>query len=154
MKLTARQWAALGGTALAAFLAIYVARKGVSGAAAAAAEAAGRVVVDAATGAVIGVGKVIGVPATEATACSRAMEEGRTWDASFACPAGTFIRYLREGAPVNQRILDPRDAMALGGLDPAWSHPQTLIALGGLALAGLTYYEARRARRGNRQARR
>lgn len=41
-----------------------------------------------------GVGDLIGVPRTDLSKCDRAMMEGRTWDASFDCPAGTFIRYL------------------------------------------------------------
>lgn len=36
------------------------------------------------------------IPKTNMTECERAMAEGRTWDASFACPAGTFIDYLRK----------------------------------------------------------
>lgn len=46
------------------------------------------------TGVVTGVGELVGVPQTDQTACERAMAEGRTWDASFACPAGTFLGYL------------------------------------------------------------
>lgn len=68
----------------------YIAKKGVAGAAAAAVGAVG----DAAAGAVVGIGELIGIPATDETECERAMREGRTWDASFACPAGTFIGYL------------------------------------------------------------
>lgn len=47
------------------------------------------------TGSVVGVGELVGVPQTDMTACQLAMAEGRTLDASFACPAGTFINYLR-----------------------------------------------------------
>lgn len=49
---------------------------------------------DAASGAVLGIGDVLGVPRTDMTECERALAEGRTWDASFACPAGTFISSL------------------------------------------------------------
>lgn len=35
------------------------------------------------------------IPSTNMTECERAMAEGRTWDASWACPAGTFFDYLR-----------------------------------------------------------
>lgn len=45
-------------------------------------------------GAVVGVGEKVGIPATNQTECERAKAEGRTWDASFACPAGDFIGYL------------------------------------------------------------
>lgn len=51
--------------------------------------------VDGAVGGVaVGIGDVIGVPRTNMTECERAIAEGRTWDASFACPAGTFLKYL------------------------------------------------------------
>lgn len=35
---------------------------------------------------------LFGVPKTNMTECEKALAEGRTWDASFACPAGTFIK--------------------------------------------------------------
>lgn len=57
-------------------------------------EAAATAVVDTATGAVIGVGKAVGIPETNMTECERALAEGRTWDASFVCPAGTFIKHI------------------------------------------------------------
>ncbi len=46
------------------------------------------------TGAVVGTGQVLGIPATNKTACERAKAEGRTWDASFDCPALEFLNYL------------------------------------------------------------
>lgn len=85
----------------------WVSRKGVQGAAAATVKAAG----DAAAGAVVGLGQVVGIPATDADACAKAKREGRTWDASFACPAGDFIGYLFE-PKVDQSILDANDARA------------------------------------------
>lgn len=45
-------------------------------------------------GAVVGVGEIFGIPATNQAKCERAKAEGRTWDASFDCPAGDFIKYL------------------------------------------------------------
>ncbi|MFC4932946.1 hypothetical protein [Massilia sp. GCM10023247] len=42
-------------------------------------------------GAAQGVGDVLGIPRTNETECEKAMREGRYWDASFSCPAGTFI---------------------------------------------------------------
>lgn len=47
-------------------------------------------------GVVIGVGDVVGIPRTNETECEKALREGRTWDASFACPAGTFIKSFFE----------------------------------------------------------
>jgi hypothetical protein len=43
---------------------------------------------------VYAIGDYVGVPRTELTECERAKLEGRTWDASFACPAGNFLKYL------------------------------------------------------------
>lgn len=40
------------------------------------------------------VGSWVGIPDTNETECERAIREGRTWDASFACPAGTFLKSL------------------------------------------------------------
>lgn len=48
------------------------------------------------SGVVVGVGEAVGVPATSQTECQRAKAEGRTWDASFACPAKDFLTYLFE----------------------------------------------------------
>ena len=61
-------------------------------------QAVGGAVVDLADGIVSGVvvtvGEKVGIPATNQTECQKAKAEGRTWDASFACPAGDFLRYL------------------------------------------------------------
>lgn len=46
------------------------------------------------SGGVIGAGELVGVPVTNLTECERAKREGRTWDASFACPAKDFLSYL------------------------------------------------------------
>lgn len=54
---------------------------------------------DVATGAVLGIGDQLGVPRTNLSACEKAKAEGRTLDASFACPAGSFLSYLWEGKP-------------------------------------------------------
>jgi len=56
--------------------------------------AAGSAVVNAGAGAVLGIGDAVGLPRTEMNACERAMAEGRTWDASFVCPAPVFLKYL------------------------------------------------------------
>lgn len=42
---------------------------------------------------VYGIGDAIGVPRTDETECQKAIREGRTWDASFACPAVDFLKY-------------------------------------------------------------
>lgn len=62
------------------------------------AEQTGAAVVDSVdgvlSGVAYGVGDRIGLERTNETECERAIREGRTWDASFACPAGTFIKSL------------------------------------------------------------
>lgn len=81
-----------GGAVIAALL--WAATRGSKGTG----QAIGGAVVDLAdgivSGAVVGTGQLVGIPATNMTECERAKAEGRTWDASFACPAGNFIKYL------------------------------------------------------------
>lgn len=45
------------------------------------------------SGTVKGVGEVFGIPNTNPDRCAAAKAAGNTWEASFACPAGDFIRY-------------------------------------------------------------
>jgi hypothetical protein len=66
-------------------------KKGVTNAAADVTSGALGVLGDIAGGVVIGAGDVLGIPRTNMTECERALAEGRTWDASFACPAKTFL---------------------------------------------------------------
>lgn len=56
--------------------------------------AVGSGIVDTGSGVILGMGDAIGLPRTEMTECEKAMAEGRTWDASFVCPAPVFLRYL------------------------------------------------------------
>jgi hypothetical protein len=56
-----------------------------------------RIADGATSGVVLGIGDAVGVPRTNMNACELAIAEGRTWDASFACPAGRFIEYLGSG---------------------------------------------------------
>lgn len=80
-----------GGAVLAALA--YVAMRGTKDTG----QAIGGAVVDLADGviggAVTGAGQIVGIPATNPTECERAKAEGRTWDASFACPASDFLSY-------------------------------------------------------------
>jgi len=46
------------------------------------------------SGAVIGVGQKVGIPATNMNECEKAKAAGDTWGASFACPAGDFLKYV------------------------------------------------------------
>lgn len=45
----------------------------------------------AAVGTVKGIGAAVGIPDTNKTNCQADVAAGRWWDASFSCPAGTFI---------------------------------------------------------------
>lgn len=86
-------YALIGGAAVAAYL--YIKAKG---GATNAGQAIGTGTVDLANGiiggTVTGIGEVVGIPATNLSKCEQAKAEGRTWDASFACPAKDFISYL------------------------------------------------------------
>lgn len=81
---TALTLAAVGVGALAL---LYIARKGVAGAAGAVVKGAG----DAATGTVTGIGSLFGVPETDTSLCAKARLAGNIWDTSLYCPAGTAI---------------------------------------------------------------
>jgi hypothetical protein len=56
---------------------------------------AGQLPGDIFSGAVIGVGKSVGVPATSLTKCQADIAAGDTWNASFDCTASEFVNYLR-----------------------------------------------------------
>lgn len=79
---------------LVACAALYVAIRGVRGAA----EGVGGAIVETAggvgRGVVVTLGDVLNVPRTNETACQKAKREGRTLDASFACPAGEWLQYV------------------------------------------------------------
>jgi hypothetical protein len=53
--------------------------------------AAAGAVGDFGVGAVKGIGSFVGIPDTDETQCDRDLAAGRTWDASFSCPAGRFV---------------------------------------------------------------
>ncbi len=57
---------------------------------------AGGAVVDAVdgviSGAVVGTGKIFGIPETSRTQCQRDIAAGNMWDASFSCPAKEFLQ--------------------------------------------------------------
>ncbi len=64
---------------------------GIAGIAESAAAGAIRAAGDAAVGTVKGIGQAVGIPDTNRTKCEADIAAGRWWDASFSCPAGTFI---------------------------------------------------------------
>jgi hypothetical protein len=86
-------WLVAVGVAAAAGAAFWLYSRGVAGIASAAVGA----VADGAAGAVIGAGKVVGIPETEAGQCAADRAAGRTWDASFSCPAGDFLAHVFGG---------------------------------------------------------
>ena len=87
-----------GGAAALLVVLLLLKKNTVVGAAASLGDTMGQAVVSFGTGAVSGasfaIGDAIGIPRTNLTECERAKAEGRTLDASFACPAGDFLSYL------------------------------------------------------------
>lgn len=80
------------GVAVAAALALsWLGKKVAEEGAMGAAEWLGKAAGDVPAGVVLGIGDSIGIPRTNQSECDRALSEGRTWDASFACPAARFI---------------------------------------------------------------
>jgi len=96
MKVSAQAMLIAGGLLVAAFVVFKKKDLGAAAvdAAAGVGETVGQGAVAAAGGVVLGIGDGIGVPRTNMTECERAKAEGRTWDASFACPAGDFLSYV------------------------------------------------------------
>ena len=86
----------VGAVAVVAAVAFVAYKK--AGGAAGVASSVGGAVVDAADGVVSGavfrLGDLIGVPRTDLTECERAKLNGDTWEASFACPAADFLKYV------------------------------------------------------------
>jgi hypothetical protein len=106
------------GAALGVYLLYNLITKGIVGTAAALTRGVVGGVTDVAAGVVVGAGEVVGIPATDRDQCLDALYAGRTWDASFACPAGTFLRHIGGGA------LPPRPDGGLSG-PRGFSHAKT-----------------------------
>lgn len=103
---------AIGAAALLVLgLVVYVALKGARGAARSAVDLAGNTT----AGVVVGIGDQVGLPDPSTPEaqdkCASALAEGRTWEASLYCPAGTFLKYLatpRSSAPRDRvNVLTP-----------------------------------------------
>ena len=77
----------------------------------------------AVTGTITAIGKQIGIPETNRTQCQLDLMAGKTWDASFSCPAADWLRYVANGTIPGQTNLQ-----GLGGTVPNWT---TLALLGG-----------------------
>ncbi len=78
------------------------------------------------TGTVTAIGQQVGIPETNMTQCQKDTMAGRTWDASFSCPAADFLRYVTSGTIPGQANLQ-----GLAGTGTNW----TTLAL----LAGAVY---------------
>lgn len=74
---------------------IYISRKGALGAG----QAIGQAIGDVPAGLVVGIGETIGLPATDADRCRRAMTEGDGIAASVYCPAPDYLRWELSGRP-------------------------------------------------------
>lgn len=55
---------------------------------------------NAATGAVVGLGEFVGIPATNASQCDKDLAAGDTWASSFSCPAGRFVGGIFSSTPI------------------------------------------------------
>ena len=107
MKLEKDTAFALAALTVVTLGAIYWLKNGVSAAAANLGGAAVDAALGVPTGAVLSLGEAVGIPRTNMTACEQAMAEGRTWDASFSCPAGIWAKYLVSKKPTFTDQFDP-----------------------------------------------
>lgn len=84
-------------------LAMYLARKAptVGGLASGLASGAVDAVHGAAVGTVEGIGSVFGIPKTSVSQCDADLAAGRTWDASFSCPAARFVGSVFNSSNIN-----------------------------------------------------
>lgn len=85
----------IAAAAAAGIALLYLSQKGAFGAG----QAIGETIGNGAAGVVVGIGETIGIPATDVDRCRQAMTEGNTWDASFYCPATTFLEWAATGRP-------------------------------------------------------
>jgi len=82
----------IAGALVAVALGVLLLKKNIGDLAVDVGAGAAEAVLNTGAGVAIGIGDAIGIPRTNETECEKALSEGRTWDASFACPAGTFIK--------------------------------------------------------------
>lgn len=82
---------AAAGLGVAALIYVMAQKRAGQSLAGAAGSAAVEAVADVGTGAVIGIGEVFGIPATDTDQCSIDLANGDYWAASFSCPAKRFL---------------------------------------------------------------
>lgn len=97
--MNARTAAAFGVGLVVVLAAVWVWRRGFAGVAEDTARGAVGVVSGAAVGTVKGVGAAVGIPDTEMQKCRDALARKDYWNASFFCPAGTFVGSLFGSSP-------------------------------------------------------
>jgi hypothetical protein len=88
-----------GGLAAAAMLLLIYVKKNAQNLAAAAVAGAADMAGNTVAGVAQGLGSLAGVPSTSVSKCQQDMDSGDTWNASFDCPAGTFLGYLSGSQP-------------------------------------------------------
>jgi hypothetical protein len=112
--LAAVPWPVWAGLGVAAFVLINRATSGKVAEAIGGAIVGG--VIDTATGAAEGVtyavGDAVGIPRTNVDQCGADLAAGRYWDASFSCPAGTFIGGVWRGITAPD---EPPEPVTWGG---------------------------------------
>ncbi len=107
------------------------------------------VVNDVAVGTIKGIGQVVGIPDTNATACQRAIASGNMLEASFQCPAGTFLASAPVvavkgagewlGIPNTNQTQCERDLAAGNWWDASFSCPAgTFLGAAGRSVFGST----------------
>lgn len=72
---------------------------------------------------VLAIGSAVGIPRTSKTKCQQDLDAGRWLDASFSCPAGTFIGSVFGSTAVNESEAETQRLMShryTGGASGGW----------------------------------
>lgn len=62
-----------------------------------------------ATGAVNGLGSLVGIPQTNISQCAADRAAGRTWAASFSCPASEFVGHVFNSTAATESLMSRDD---------------------------------------------
>jgi hypothetical protein len=81
-------------------LVVYRSSGGAAGLARAATSQAINVASEVGAEGVLSIGDAIGLSRTDRDECARLLEARQWWDASFKCPAGTWLSAIRQASPV------------------------------------------------------
>ncbi len=107
----------IAGGLLAGALLLYVKKNGSGNVAVDVGTAAGRAVVDAATGTVLGIGDGLGLPRTDQATCDAAMAAGDWLTASLYCGVGnTFMQWYQSPSTPSAPVVasDPQAGYVVG----------------------------------------